>query len=127
MTARLRTNRGVALLAALIAVWAVLLGGQPASGLTPVTAETRVRASVSSFRDAVGLPDRVPAGQYRGEASTYGSTVVATGVAPNTADEAALLSQANALRDGKLAELAAGSARGRSENSVVVGAYSVRT
>lgn len=41
--------------------------------------------------------------------------------------EASLLKQANAVRDEKVAELAAGSARGRNENAVVVGAYNART
>ncbi len=47
--------------------------------------------------------------------------------AADAAGEALLLERANALRDGKVAELAAGSARGRAENAVVVGAFNART
>ncbi len=42
-------------------------------------------------------------------------------------DEAELLQQANELRDGKVAELSAGPSRMRTEHSVVVGAFNVKT
>lgn len=74
-------------LAALVAVLATILSSASASAATQGVAETRVRVSAVVAEVPVGPPVRIDAGQRQGNDGLRVATVVATGVAANSAGD----------------------------------------
>ena len=88
------------LLAAIAAVLVTLLGARTASAVTAPVLETRVGASTPTVARVVGVHESVSAGQQWGNAPPAADSVVATGVAANTAraDLAGMVSAEKAAR-----------------------------
>ncbi len=79
-------NRVLVFLAAIVAVATIVgLAATAPSAFAAAGAETRVRASAEPVAVLVGPPQHIGAGQRLGEAGPRVVTVVATGVAANTA------------------------------------------